>query len=539
MKKLCSSLVLLALSASLCFAGIGSIIYTDKQARKAVVEVGHSPVLTAYGANSNSIYKVMWCDGAVAYAGHQITSGANEGKMYKSTDYGATWANIGDIGAATPNWMIVSQNTANLLIVIADNNHIYRSTDDGANWTDVKTMNYDCLSSGLTETGNGTLLVGEYSSSYPVVYRVYRSVDDGINWTNAKLSETAKSSSGNPGHWHFVQWDRHRNRVVIFVDYNVPEIYYSDDNGASWSSALVVTGIGTNCVQPMFGLHYVAWVMDSNAYRGQVYRIPYADFYAGNWTASELVGNVDNKMGYYSTEIDDGVFLFSVASENSDAVPKPGSYSNEIYCLYDNEGSIFPALRLYPPTIGQGTLTSQKARFAGKPYDDAANGLGWILAQQPGEDYLFMSFAVALGYGGRMPEIRAEHFGPLILQHGSSIKMKADGSQATVLRFQPTTHYVEFVDTDAVSATMPMMRFYPTGTIGFSGNGGVSLTFKMISANRVSTFYGDVVFDSAAYNATRLRMGSNYLWVDTSGVLRIKGSAPSSDNDGTIVGLQE
>ena len=41
-----------------------------------------------------------------------------------------------------------------------------------------------------------------------------------------------------------------------------------------------------------------------------------------------------------------------------------------------------------------------------------------------------------------------------------------------------------------------------------------------------------------AWNGIPLRLGSYYLWVDSTGDLRIKNGAPSSDTDGTIVGTQ-
>lgn len=41
-----------------------------------------------------------------------------------------------------------------------------------------------------------------------------------------------------------------------------------------------------------------------------------------------------------------------------------------------------------------------------------------------------------------------------------------------------------------------------------------------------------------AWNGRPLRLGSWYLWVDATGDLRIKGSAPTSDLDGTVVGTQ-
>lgn len=41
-----------------------------------------------------------------------------------------------------------------------------------------------------------------------------------------------------------------------------------------------------------------------------------------------------------------------------------------------------------------------------------------------------------------------------------------------------------------------------------------------------------------AWNGQRLKLGNYNLWVDSSGRLRIKNGAPTSDTDGTIVGIQ-
>lgn len=43
---------------------------------------------------------------------------------------------------------------------------------------------------------------------------------------------------------------------------------------------------------------------------------------------------------------------------------------------------------------------------------------------------------------------------------------------------------------------------------------------------------------SSAYNGPHLLIGAYHFWVDSSGRLRIKNGAPSSDTDGTIVGTQ-
>lgn len=49
---------------------------------------------------------------------------------------------------------------------------------------------------------------------------------------------------------------------------------------------------------------------------------------------------------------------------------------------------------------------------------------------------------------------------------------------------------------------------------------------------------GQVRVQGSAWNTTHLCIGIHHLWVDASGHLRIKSSAPTSDTDGTVVGAQ-
>lgn len=43
---------------------------------------------------------------------------------------------------------------------------------------------------------------------------------------------------------------------------------------------------------------------------------------------------------------------------------------------------------------------------------------------------------------------------------------------------------------------------------------------------------------SGVWNEGHLLMGAYHLWIDSTGRLRIKSSAPTSDTDGTVVGTQ-
>lgn len=47
----------------------------------------------------------------------------------------------------------------------------------------------------------------------------------------------------------------------------------------------------------------------------------------------------------------------------------------------------------------------------------------------------------------------------------------------------------------------------------------------------------DVALDGL-HTAGRLVLRGSYIWVDATGDLRIKSTAPSSDTDGTVVGTQ-
>ena len=64
--------------------------------------------------------------------------------------------------------------------------------------------------------------------------------------------------------------------------------------------------------------------------------------------------------------------------------------------------------------------------------------------------------------------------------------------------------------------------------------GGVTKE-RLIEVDRAT---GDICFTVMQWNQNRLRLGAYYLWVDSTGDLRIKNSAPTSDTDGTVVGTQ-
>ena len=112
------------------------------------------------------------------------------------------------------------------------------------------------------------------------------------------------------------------------------------------------------------------------------------------------------------------------------------------------------------------------------------------------------------------------------------LRSNTGGSGETLLSIDPMT-------TD--SAKGSYCRFFRNVTTsGFAGILVCAADGTNTEVHRISA-KGDVgigVNGSAAYNQSHLQLGNYHLWIDSSGRLRIKSSAPASDTDGTIVGTQ-
>jgi hypothetical protein len=77
-------------------------------------------------------------------------------------------------------------------------------------------------------------------------------------------------------------------------------------------------------------------------------------------------------------------------------------------------------------------------------------------------------------------------------------------------------------------------------TGGFAATGGDIILSPGVGS--VSNPSGNVVIQdtggNAGWNTAHLKIGIYHIWVDATGDLRIKNSAPVSDTDGTVVGTQ-
>jgi hypothetical protein len=102
---------------------------------------------------------------------------------------------------------------------------------------------------------------------------------------------------------------------------------------------------------------------------------------------------------------------------------------------------------------------------------------------------------------------------------------------------------------DPASPTLDLYRhsFHRGATLRIgNANGGAFLysedgTFLSVygtNSTEGDTELGGYQLIDALNDDAALRIGNNYLWVDSTGDLRIKSSEPTSDTDGTVVGTQ-
>lgn len=100
--------------------------------------------------------------------------GSTQGRIYKSTDSGATWNQLGSAGNSLINKIVVHPNDVNIMFASSQNAGIYRSTDGGLTWVSVVSDNrgYDI-----------EIKPGEQNTVYASGDLFHKSTDGGATFT--------------------------------------------------------------------------------------------------------------------------------------------------------------------------------------------------------------------------------------------------------------------------------------------------------------------------------------------------------------------
>ncbi|WP_290798581.1 glycosyl hydrolase [Flavihumibacter sp. UBA7668] len=146
------------------------------------------------------------------------------GHIYRSTDEGKTWKDVGKIGT---NALYRFEQAGGRLLVNSFDGKLYVSDDDGRNWKLQTALTSEPLFA--TEYGaSGVLLQADKAGT------IFRSTDMGGNWTNAGKFKGAADDFISVGYG-----------LVYYSTYTEgEEVYLSTDDGLQWQPAgRVPTGV--------------------------------------------------------------------------------------------------------------------------------------------------------------------------------------------------------------------------------------------------------------------------------------------------------
>lgn len=192
-----------------------------------------------------------------------IYVGYARGGVWRTTDGGNSWQPIFDnqsflsIGAITidpndNNTVYVGTGDLNISGYASTGDGLWRSTNGGNTWTNIGLANTKVISSVVVEQGNANhILVGTMGNPFnPDANRgMYRSTDGGATWTQVLFTSTGSgviSMEADPYNAQTIYastWNRYRTTNASPVSGPDGKVWKSTDGGATWVD-LTTTGNG-------------------------------------------------------------------------------------------------------------------------------------------------------------------------------------------------------------------------------------------------------------------------------------------------------
>ena len=157
---------------TITYCGNGIVLFGDVDGAD-----GHVFRSTDYGATWSNLGVIAAGIYAMTYCGNGIALlGDDDGHVYRSTDYGATWSDLEAIASG----ILVMIYCGNGIVLLGDEDgHVFRSTDYGATWSNLGVITFDdAVIYSMTYCGNGIVLLGDEKG------HVFRSTDYGVTWSD-------------------------------------------------------------------------------------------------------------------------------------------------------------------------------------------------------------------------------------------------------------------------------------------------------------------------------------------------------------------
>jgi len=205
--------------------------------------------------------------------------GNTTGGIFKTTDAGATWNPIFDNNPALAIGCIVldPNNSSTIYAGTGDPNvsgypfigdGVYKSTDAGATWTNIGLQNTRIISDFAVDPTNSNVLYAATMGT-PFVRDnnrgLYKSTDGGTTWNQVLFINNETGISDlvldpvNPQVIYATSWTRIRNNQESLISGNDCRIYKSTDGGATWN--IMTNGLPN---QPLSRIGLTMYPQDHN-----------------------------------------------------------------------------------------------------------------------------------------------------------------------------------------------------------------------------------------------------------------------------------
>ncbi len=277
-----------------------------------------------------------------------LYSGSSAGGIFKTTDGGLNWtATSEDLAYLAISDIVIDPNNSNIIYAATGDHNIsglphigdgvYKSTDAGISWTNIGLTNQSIVSKILINPNNSNIL---YAATMGKHYErnpdrgLYKSIDGGATWASILFLSTQTGvidlfmDPFDPNTIYASGWDRIRNNQESTASGNGGRIHKTTDGGTTWTQLsgglpqYSVSRIGLSVSQKTPGTLF-ACVVDSTYNLDGVYKSTNA---GANWTLLDTVGldmNYLGGFGWYFSQIrvspynDDEITLIGVESFSS------------------------------------------------------------------------------------------------------------------------------------------------------------------------------------------------------------------------------